>query len=99
MRTASGHTLVWRFENSAPAAALAPGNFWEEITIAAKTFEERNEALIQRSLGNRANITVCVHGINKNYCTPCNTKKAPKAAKAKKAKPETAEAKPSPSAE
>jgi hypothetical protein len=54
--------------------------FLEDSTIATKTLEERREALIQRSLGRRANITLCVHGINKYYCKTCEAKtaKAPK---------------------
>ena len=62
-------------------------------TIANKTLEELREALIQKALGKRSNITVCVHGINKYYCTYCKQPKvkvpkepkAPKAAKAPKA--------------
>jgi hypothetical protein len=54
--------------------------------------EQRREALIQRSLGRRANIELCLHGINKYYCTHCTAKKAAKpaknaAAKAEKEKP------------
>lgn len=61
----------------------------EVLTIAGKTLEELREALIQKALGKRSNITVCVHGINKYYCTYCKQPKAkapktPKAAKAPK---------------
>jgi hypothetical protein len=53
--------------------------------------EDRKEALNLKILGKRANITLCVHGINKKYCNPCSTKKAPKS---KKAAAEVVEAKP-----
>jgi hypothetical protein len=45
--------------------------------------EERKEALNTKTLGKRSKVDLCVHGINKKYCTPCNTKKAPKSKKAK----------------
>jgi hypothetical protein len=54
--------------------------FFGGSTIATKSIEEQREALIQRSLARRANITLCVHGINTNYCKTCEAKKtkAPK---------------------
>gem|GEM_PF-7043785 len=57
--------------------------------------EERKEALNMRTLGKRSKITLCLHGINKKYCTPCNTKKAPKSKKAKVEPPVMVEQKPS----
>ena len=68
-------------------------HFQEVLTIANKSLKELREALIQKALGKRSNITVCVHGINKYYCTYCKQPKvkvpkepkAPKAAKTPKA--------------
>ena len=65
--------------------------------MAGKSMEDRKEALNQRALGKRAKITLCVHGINKNYCKPCSTKKTSKSKKAaaaegEEAKPEATEA-------
>ena len=69
----------------------------------AETSEEvRKQAAIRRSLGNRSNITVCIHGINKYHCKKCDdsskpvkaakVKKAPKAVEPKAVEPKTAEA-------
>ncbi len=67
--------------------------FWRYLAIATQTAEERKEALNRRTLGNRANITVCIHNINMHYCVPCNTKKVSvKTKKAKKSDAKTPEA-------
>jgi hypothetical protein len=54
----------------------------EEFPIATKTMEDRKEALNLKTLGKRANITLCNHGINKKYCKPCSEKKPSKSKKA-----------------
>lgn len=47
--------------------------------------EELREAAIVKSLSKRSDIALCVHGINKRYCTTCANKKPAKATKTKKA--------------
>jgi hypothetical protein len=60
--------------------------------MAGKSVEVLREAANLKALSKRSKIALCVHGINKKYCTPCSTKKAPKSKKAAAA--EAAEAKP-----
>jgi hypothetical protein len=59
----------------------ARANLGEETAIATKTLEDRKEALNLKTLGKRANITLCNHGINKKYCKPCSEKKPLKSKK------------------
>jgi len=47
--------------------------------------EELREAAIVKSLSKRSDIALCVHGINKRYCTTCANKKPSKSVKTKKA--------------
>jgi|GEM_PF-4086532 len=71
--------------------------------MATKTFEERKEALTRRTLGKRAKITLCVHGINLKFCELCAKKPSKSAKKAAEKAAEkaaaAAEVKPDASAE
>jgi hypothetical protein len=52
--------------------------------------EELREAAIVKSLSKRSDIALCVHGINKRFCTTCANKKPAKSTKSKKAAAEGA---------
>ena len=52
--------------------------------------EELREAAIVKSLSKRSDIALCVHGINKRYCTSCANKKHANSTKSKMAQTEAA---------
>ena len=58
-----------------------PCTAWEGILISKKTgrrtAEELKDAATVRTLGKRAGLELCLHGINKKYCKFCLNSKKP----------------------